>query len=384
MWPSLGENSIVFENGGYLYVLDLATRQTAKLTITLPGERELAMKHWTGVANLITDLDIAPDGKRAVMTARGKIFTVPAKEGATRNLTREQGSREKEVAWSPDGRWIAYISDRSGEDEIYIAPQDGMGNIDLGRELSTDPKDKEKEAAAAKERGKDQEQQITSGSKGFMFAPRLVARRQEAGLGRQRPPPLVRRYRRQEARRNRSAAALRRSPTTPGRPTASGSPTTSRASAISARCISIHWRRNKSTAVTGELVNSLLPIWDPEGKYLYFLSDRDYNEVIGAFDFEFTNPKTTRVYLLTLRADLPSPFPALSDETEIKREPPAPVLGAHQTRRKPAAPAASPIPRPQRKTKPAPRRQTMPSRTSASISTAFRTASWRCPSPRPA
>ena len=79
------------------------------------------------------------------------------------------------------------------------------------------------------------------------------------------------------------------------------------------------------TAVTGDLVNSQLPVWDPEGKFLYFFSDRDYNEVIGNFDFEFTNPKTTRVYLLTLRADLPSPFPALSDETEIKRETPAPV-----------------------------------------------------------
>ena len=184
MWPSLGENSIVFENGGYLYVLDLATRQTTKLTITLPGERELAMQHWTGVANLITDLDIAPDGKRAVMSARGKIFTVPAKEGATRTLTREEGSREKEVAWSPDGRWIAYVSDRSGEDEIYITPQDGMGNIDLGKEPSTDPKDKEKEAAAAKERGTDKEQQITSGSQGIHLPAHLVARQQEAGLGR--------------------------------------------------------------------------------------------------------------------------------------------------------------------------------------------------------
>ena len=84
----------------------------------------------------------------------------------------------------------------------------------------------------------------------------------------------------------------------------------------------------QSTAITGELVNSQSPIWDPEGKYLYFLSDRDYNEVIGAFDFEFTNPKTTRVYLLTLRADLPSPLPALSDETEVKREAPAPVSAA--------------------------------------------------------
>jgi len=327
MWPSLGEKSIVFENGGYLYVLDLESRQTAKLTITLPGERELAMKHWTGVANLITDLDIAPDGKRAVMTARGKIFTVPAKEGATRNLTREEGSREKEVAWSPDGRWIAYVSDRSGEDEIYITPQDGMGNIDLGREPSTDPKDKEKEAAAAKERGKDQEQQITSGLKGFMLAPvwspdskKLAWADKDLHLwyvdiADKRPV---------EVDSGRFAEITDYSWSPDSKWIAYDKQNISNFSAVYLYSL----EKKQTTAVTGELVNSQLPVWDPEGKYLYFLSDRDYNEVIGGFDFEFTNPKTTRVYLLTLRADLPSPLPALSDETEIKREAPAPVPAA--------------------------------------------------------
>ena len=80
------------------------------------------MKHWTSVSKLITDFDIAPDGKRAVFAARGDVFTVPAKDGATRNLTRTPGIREKGVAWSPDGRWIAFVSDRTGEDEIYITP----------------------------------------------------------------------------------------------------------------------------------------------------------------------------------------------------------------------------------------------------------------------
>ena len=142
----------------------------------LPGERDLTMKHWASVSKLITDFDIAPDGKRAVFAARGDVFTVPAKDGATRNLTHTPGIREKEVAWSPDGRWIAYVSDKTGEDEIYITPQDGMGNIELGKEPEPKDKAKDKEAAAKaaaeeKERGKDKEQQITSGYKGFKFAP---------------------------------------------------------------------------------------------------------------------------------------------------------------------------------------------------------------------
>ncbi len=101
------------------------------------------MKRWASASKNITDFDISPEGKRAVFAARGDVFTVPAKEGSIRNLTHTPGIREKQVAWSPDGRWIAYVSDRTGEDEFYIIPQDGLGK----------------------------EQQITSGYKGFKFAP---------------------------------------------------------------------------------------------------------------------------------------------------------------------------------------------------------------------
>lgn len=327
MWPCLGENSIVFENSGYLHVLDLASGKETKLTITVPGEREQAMKHWTSVASLITDLDIAPDGKRAVMAARGKIFTVPAKEGATRTLTREEGSREKEVAWSPNGRWIAFVSDRSGEDELYITPQDGMGNIDLGREPSTDPKDKEKEAAFAKERGKDKQQQITSGSKGFMFQPAWSPDSKKLAwadkdlhlwyvdIADKKPVQVD---------TGRFAEIIDYSWSPDSKWIAYDKQNVSNFSAVYLYSL----EKKKSTAVTSDLINSQVPVWDPEGKYLYFLSDRDYNEVVGGFDFEFANPKTTRIYLLTLRADLPSPFPALSDEAEIKRETPAPAPSA--------------------------------------------------------
>ena len=101
------------------------------------------MKHWASVSKNITDFDISPEGKRAVFVARGDVFTAPAKEGSIRNLTHTSGIREKLVSWSPDGRWVAYISDRTGEDEVYIAPNDGMGK----------------------------EQQITSGYQGFKFQP---------------------------------------------------------------------------------------------------------------------------------------------------------------------------------------------------------------------
>jgi tricorn protease len=161
MWPSLGPDSIVFEKGGYLYVFDLASRQAKKLTVYLPGERDQTMKRWVNVTKWVTDFDLAPDGKRAVFAARGDAYTVPAKEGSIRNLTQTPGIRERGVAWSPDGRWIAYVSDRSGEEELYLIPQDGMGK----------------------------EQQITSG---IQVSSPVVARQQEISLGGQRSAALVR------------------------------------------------------------------------------------------------------------------------------------------------------------------------------------------------
>ena len=81
-WPSLGPDSIVFENGGWLYVFDLKTGKTRKLTVYLPGDLDTVRRRWAPVDKLITGFDIAPDGKQAVFTARGDVYTVPAKQGS--------------------------------------------------------------------------------------------------------------------------------------------------------------------------------------------------------------------------------------------------------------------------------------------------------------
>ena len=324
MWPSLGDSSIIFQNGGYLYLFDLASRQATKLTITLPGEEDETLKHWESVTKEITDFDIAPDGKRAVFAARGDVFTVPAKEGSTRNLTRTPGIRESKVAWSPDGRWIAFVSDRTGEDEIYITPQDGMGNIELGKAPG--------EKAEDKERGKDKGEEITSGYKGFKFTPvwspdskRIAWADKDLRLWyvdiKDKVPVMVDRGTNGEITNY------------------SWSPDNKWIAydKVQRSGLSIVYLYStadkKITAVTSEMVNSMGPVFDPEGKYLYFVSDRDYNEVLGNYDFEFANPKTSRPYVVTLRADLPSPFPALSDETAIKLEQPAPEATAAEAQK---------------------------------------------------
>ena len=228
-----------------------------------------------------------------MFAARGEVFTVPAKDGSVRNLTNSPGVREQKVAWSPNGQWIAYISDRTGEDEIYIVPQDGLGP----------------------------EEQITSGHKGFMFQPQWSPDSSKIAWGdqelrlwyidiKEKKPVQVDRAKYGEIHSytwspdSQWLAYDKQEDTGYSIVYLYGLP------------------ERKITPVTSPLNNSFAPVFDPEKRYLYFLSDRDFNEVLGNVDFEFANPKTTRAYLLTLTADEPSPFPALSDETKVKSEEP--------------------------------------------------------------
>ncbi len=304
MWPSLGPDSIIFEKGGYLYTFDIQTRQPNKLTIYVNGQRDQAMKHWVSASHHITDLDIAPDGKRAVFAARGEVFTVPAKDGSIRNLTNSPGVREQKVAWSPNGQWIAYISDRSGEDEIYIAAQDGLA-----------PEDP-----------------ITSGHKGFMFQPvwspdssKIAWADKDLKLWyvdiKEKKPVEVDRAKYGEI------TNYNWSPDTKW--LAYDKNEESGYSVVYLYGLA----DRKITAVTSPLNNSYGALFDPDKRYLYFLSDRDYNEVLGNIDFEFANPKTTRVYVVTLTADEPSPFPALSDEVKVKSEEPAASAGGPENKK---------------------------------------------------
>jgi tricorn protease len=296
MWPSLGPNAIIFQNGGYLYTFDLQTKKTKKLTIYVPGDREQMMKQWVNVSKLITDFDISPEGKRAVFAARGDVFTVPAKEGSIRNLTHSSASREKEVSWSPDGRWIAYISDQTGEDEIYISPQDGQGPA----------------------------QQITHNDTGFMYAPAWSPDSKKIAWSDQK---LRLRYvdiqtkQVQEITQAKYGEIHNYSWSPDSNWVVYDKPSENQYSVVYLYSLA----DKQITPVTTDMNNSDQAVFDPDGQYLYFLSDRDFNEVLGNIDFEFANPKTTRVYVVTLRKDEASPFPAQSDEAVIK--PSEPVAG---------------------------------------------------------
>ncbi len=125
--PSMGGSKIVYEQAGAIWLLDVATHETHEVPIRIGADAAEARAYLKDVSDAVTAFDCSPTGARALVVARGEVFSVPKKEGPTRNLSRDCGARDKDAAWSPDGKRVAYLSDRNGEYEIYLVDPKGEG-----------------------------------------------------------------------------------------------------------------------------------------------------------------------------------------------------------------------------------------------------------------
>ncbi len=287
-WASLNTNEIVFENGGYLYVLDLPGDKMRKLDISIPNDEALAMPKWVDAAKDIVDFALAPDGERAVFQARGDIFTVPKKSGNTRDITNTSGVDDKDPVWSPNGKYVAYISDRTGEEEIYLredklnseAIQVTHGNKEYLDHMVWSPDSKK----------------ILYADQSFRLWYVNIA---------DKKPVLIDKD---------SIWQFNGYSWSPD----SRYVTYAKHHANTFTSIYIYSLADaKIHEVTNGYTNDYDPIFDEAGKYLIFLSDRTYNGVIGNFDMEFTNTKTTGIYIATLQADSTSPFTPVNDEVKV-------------------------------------------------------------------
>jgi len=286
-WPSLGPDGIAFENGGYLFVLDLPSEALHKVEIQITTDRNMVRTEFVGVSDKIRGFDISPDAKRAVFSARGEIFTVPAKEGNTRNLTNQSGSNERIPRWSPDGKWIAYISDSTGEEELYIISQDGKEKI----RLTTEGYCHRYQPAWSP----DSKKLVFSDKELFLYYLDIETKKL---------------YQIDKSNRN----EIRNYSWSPdSRYLAYSKTGENRIAAI----FIYSFEDNKIQQITPGFTHDYSPVFDPDGKYLYFLSERNFNPILGDYEFEFVNSSITNLYLVVLSADEESPFAPKSDEVKV-------------------------------------------------------------------
>ena len=293
-FPALGGDAIAFQQGGKLYRLDLPNEETHEVPISVPDDNPRTRVHVDAVNDEIRDSDpagqtdyaLAPNGKRTLFSARGDIFSVPTENGATRDLTLTPGIDEDHPAWSPDGRTVAYTTDVGGAQQIAIRPAEG-----------------------------GPEKVLTAFREGYFYGPvfspdgrtlafsdgshRLWTVRTDGGA-----PKEVAQDRQSEIHDQAFSPDARW---------------------IAFSMSAVDRRRDlylyeiasaKLTRLgTGGEVD-YAPAWSPDGKYLYFVSNRHENPAPSDIEFDFAVLKSNGVYAIPLAKDTASPLAPRSDEAD--------------------------------------------------------------------
>ena len=289
-FPSIGPDAIVFQAGGRLYLFDLASEKTAEVPVRVVTDETTLRQRTVKAEALIGGATVSPTGKRAVFESRGDAVTVPAENGAVINVTRSSGVAERYPRWSPDGKTIAYWSDRSGEYELTLRPADGSGV----------------------------EKKVTTLGAGFRYAPfwspdskrvafvdqamqiRIVDVTTDRVIAVDKSSVWI----------NHGGLETFRFQWSPdSRWLAYARPVETVNSAI----FLYDTKDGKLHQATSGYLNDGLPVFDPEGKYLFYTSDRAFDPVYGAFDNSWTYANPTQLVAVPLRRDVASPLAARND-----------------------------------------------------------------------
>lgn len=288
-FPAIGDDQIVYEYAGYLYRFDTRTEKASKITVIIDNDQNWGRPEWKNVSSQISSMDVAPTGERVVVAARGDIFTLPAKEGITYNLTNSSEANDHHPQWSPDGKWIAYISDKNGEFNIWLR------NAFTGEErMLTDVKTyiynlkwapDSKSILWSEKRNTLNVTQVSDGT--------------TTEIARSGISPL----------RSCNWAPDSRHITyvEPGKTTS--------------KVVVYDLEKKEKHPITDDWYASDAPNFSKDGKYLVFVSARHFSPTYSSTEWNHVYNNLDKVYVLPLTKDAPIPFAPANDNIQEKESP---------------------------------------------------------------
>ncbi|CAH9049374.1 Tricorn protease [Pseudoalteromonas sp. CIP111854] len=293
LWPSAGPEAVVYENGGYLYRFDPKSNKSTKLSINVSGVRQYTEAYSKNVSKFIDSMSIDNSGKRALFTARGELFSVPKKDGVTRNLSHTPESREIDASWSPNGRYIAYMSDKTGEYEIYLKDRSANNKV----------------------------KQLTKNGTIWRFTP-IWSPDNKSLLFADKNHNLwvldinsAKQTKIDVARFNDDNLT-----------TYTWSPNSEDIVYLknNENRYGSLWHYNlkskKKIRLTDEMTSEQNPTFSPDGHYLYFTSQRDFNMTFSSYEFDYLYSDSTRIFAVAVNNDVLAINRFKSDEVAIAQD----------------------------------------------------------------
>lgn len=278
-FPSLGKDKIIFESGGYLYYYNLKESKTIKLTVRIREDFAASRTVFKDVNKSIKNVSIAPDGSRITLSARGDVFSIPVYQGIYRNLTNSSDAHDRNPVWSPDGKYIAYISDKSGEYQIYIETPDKP----------------------------ESEIQLTEFTSGYIYKLKWSPDSKYIMWNNKK---LELNYINIDTKRitNVHTSDFWEITNFAWSPDNNWIAFSDKDKTKVSKVYLYDVKQKKTYCVTSEWYDSFDPVFSHDGKYLFFVSNRDFNPIYSDVEWNVAYKDMSRMYFVTLSKDTKSPF----------------------------------------------------------------------------